>query len=132
MPGAVGVHHQYARRGAGFLDHVGQVVAIVARERRAEDDQIKLALVQGLLDGFSSDRCLYAKPPFLKEFRLAAQDLFVLFSVKNSKRRAGFRHSGSSIETLAISWRVGNVTEDQRRKGKNGRLRPKQLQGQQV
>src|SRR4029078_11706482 len=111
---------------------IGQVVAIVARERRAEDDQIKLALVQGLLDGFPSDRCLYAKSPFLKEFRLAAQDLFVLFSVKNSKRRAGFRHSGSSIETLATGWRLGNVTEDHRRTGKNGCLRPEQPQGQQV
>src|SRR6185503_11094826 len=95
-----------------------QMVTVVARECRTQDDKIKLALVQRLLNGFPADRCLHAKPRFLKGFRLNRQDLFALLSIKNFQRRTGFRHSGSSTETLAIVRRVGNVTEDHRRTGK--------------
>src|SRR5438270_12782625 len=90
------MHDENTSGRVRLLHHVRQVMTVISRKGGAQNHEIEMPLLQGLLYGLAADSRLDAKSSFLKRFRLAGQDLLVLLSVKNFHRRAGFRHSGSS------------------------------------
>jgi len=83
MAAAVGVHDEHAGLFAGLLDHVGQVMTVIAGQGGAEDDQVERSLAQGLLDGFAAGGLVNGVSGFFDVGGLAGQDFCVAFAVEN-------------------------------------------------
>src|SRR5262249_34024399 len=82
MPASIGMHDKYLRFGVRFLDHVRQMMAIIAAQGRSKNDQIKLRRLQSSVHAPASLSLLHGVPGFFKSRRLFRQDFPITFSIK--------------------------------------------------
>src|ERR1700683_1215563 len=78
-----GVHDQNLCSSMGFLDHVGQVMAIVFGQGCTQDYKVKGALAQSFPNVVAVDRSRYLMACFFHLRSLAGKRVFVTLGVKN-------------------------------------------------
>jgi len=76
----------------GFLHHVGQVVAVVARECGTEDDKVKGIGLQRLLDCLAAFGGGDRVTGFLHGSGLRGEHVGIAFGIENLQLYRGFRH----------------------------------------
>jgi len=83
MPLTVGVHDEHPRVLVIFLDHVGQVMAIVPGKGLSQDDQVERRFPHSFFHALAADSRLNFVTGFLDHDGLRGKHFFVEFPVKN-------------------------------------------------
>ncbi len=124
---SAGVHNQYFRSLVGLLDHVGQMMAIVLGQGRAQDNEVEGIAAQGFLNGLTILSSGYVMSGLLHFVGLGGESGCIRLAVKNLDRILVTRSRAMGLleltRSLATGKRPSEVTEDQGRMGRIARVR---------
>ncbi len=91
MPLPIGVHHQHACPLMEFLDHVGQVVAVILAQRGTKHYQIERVPPQRLFHAFASDSGVHMMAGILNGNCVGGDDILIAFAIKDLQLESGLR-----------------------------------------